>query len=264
MSSRSTPAETHTAGTPDQRGARHRSAKPSRPRDLRGLWRTALALIAPLPGLLMAAEILISPFGLREDFAAVLTGCIWRSSARAVGTMAGFGIFTHRATCRTGRRLGLSPEIALVRSGWGSAQCDRLQRRFRRSLTPAPRRWWLPSKASALQKVAVINDVVSAAPVVSVASMIFLVASSDRADAARCSRSGDARTGPRWFAALLGLSGAAHLLPAWNRSRGRSLGCHWDRHHRRFDRPPSVGERRLRPGTRRTATRVPHCRHIWT
>src|SRR4029453_19014051 len=71
---KSTPAETHTAGPPHQHLQRRRSAKPPRPRDLRGLWRTALALIAPLPGLLMASEMLISPFGLREDCAAGLTG----------------------------------------------------------------------------------------------------------------------------------------------------------------------------------------------
>jgi hypothetical protein len=47
MSSTRTPADTHTAVTTGQRGHKQRSAKPSRSRDLRGLWRTVLALIAP-------------------------------------------------------------------------------------------------------------------------------------------------------------------------------------------------------------------------
>ena len=45
-----------------RQGYRSRSASLSSPRDLRGFWRTALALIAPLPGLLMAVKIIISPF----------------------------------------------------------------------------------------------------------------------------------------------------------------------------------------------------------
>ena len=57
-----------------RQGYRSRSASLSSPRDLRGFWRTALALIAPLPGLLMAVKIIVSPFGAREDFAAVLAG----------------------------------------------------------------------------------------------------------------------------------------------------------------------------------------------
>jgi muconolactone delta-isomerase len=46
MNTPGTPAEVRTAVTPYQARERRRSAKPSRPGDLRGLWRTALALIA--------------------------------------------------------------------------------------------------------------------------------------------------------------------------------------------------------------------------
>ena len=54
---------------------------------------------------------------------------------------------------------------------------------------------------------------VSATSVVSVASMIFLVASSTGLILLGAAQ-WRARTGPRWLAALLGLSGAAHFLPA--------------------------------------------------
>ena len=66
MSSTKAPFQTQSAVAGDRRSQRRRIAKPERPsrrRDLRGLWRTTLALIAPLPGLLMAAKIIVSPFG---------------------------------------------------------------------------------------------------------------------------------------------------------------------------------------------------------
>src|SRR4029453_18668299 len=63
MSGTKTPAETDTSVKPGREPHRHRSAKPSRRRDLRGFWRTTLALIAPLPGLLMTVKIMVCPFG---------------------------------------------------------------------------------------------------------------------------------------------------------------------------------------------------------
>jgi hypothetical protein len=74
MSSTRSPAETDTAVKPGRERHRNRTAKPSRQRDLRSFWRTALALIAPLPGVLMAVKIMICPFGLEDGFADVLEG----------------------------------------------------------------------------------------------------------------------------------------------------------------------------------------------
>jgi len=74
MSSTKSPAETDTAVKPGREPHRHQSAKPSRHRDLRGFWRTTLALIAPLPGLLMAVKIMVCPFGVVDVFASVLEG----------------------------------------------------------------------------------------------------------------------------------------------------------------------------------------------
>lgn len=74
MSSTKTPTKTQTRVATGRDGRRRRNAKPSHSRDLRGFWRTTLALIAPLPGLLMAAEIVILPFAVRDDFAGVLAG----------------------------------------------------------------------------------------------------------------------------------------------------------------------------------------------
>jgi Ca2+/Na+ antiporter len=211
MSSRSTPAETHTAGPPHQHLERRRSAKPSRPRDLRGLWRTALALIAPLPGLLMAAEILISPFGLREDFAAVLTGvsgdpareqlALWLGLAFSLTVLPGVLAVAWASRRRSPWFALAGGVLSVIGFSIGFAVPD--------------------SSAAALvtaqqgldpTEVAVINDVVSAAPVVSVASVIFLITSSTGLMLLGVAQ-WQARTGPRWLAALLGLSGAAHLLP---------------------------------------------------
>jgi hypothetical protein len=74
MRSTKSPAEIDTAVKPGREHQRHRGARPYRHRDLRGFWRTTLALIAPLPGLLMAVKIMIYPFGVENDFAAVLEG----------------------------------------------------------------------------------------------------------------------------------------------------------------------------------------------
>jgi len=71
MSRTKTPAETQARVIAGQGDHRHRSAKPLHHRDLRGFWRTALALMAPVPGIIMALKIATSPFGRRDDLAAV-------------------------------------------------------------------------------------------------------------------------------------------------------------------------------------------------
>lgn len=211
MSSTRTPAEP-TAVTTDQRGHRHRSGKLPRSRDLRGLWRTVLALIAPLPGLLMAAKILISPFGLREDFTAVLTGVSGDPAREQLGLWLGLAF-----------SLTVLPGVLAVawasrrRSPWFALAGGVL------SVIGFSVGFAVPdSSAAALvavkqgldaTKVAVINEVVSATTVVGVASMIFLVASSTGLILLGVAQ-WRSRTGPRWLAVLLGLSGAAHLLPA--------------------------------------------------
>ena len=74
MSNTKAQAEASYAAEPSRTRRGYRRGKPSRRRDLRGFWRTLLALIAPLPGLLLAAKIMISPFGMDADFASVLAG----------------------------------------------------------------------------------------------------------------------------------------------------------------------------------------------
>jgi hypothetical protein len=212
MSSTRTPAETHTAVTTDKRGHRSRDAKPARRRDLRGLWRTTLALLAPLPGLLMATKIMVSPFGIRGDFAAVLSGvygdpareqlALWLGLAFSLTVLPGVLAIAWASRRRSPwfalaggvlSVIGFSVGFAVPDSSAGAlvaAQQD---------LDPTA--------------VAVINDVVSAAPVVSVASVVFLITSSTGLLLLGVAQ-WRAGTGPRWLAALLGLSGAAHLLPA--------------------------------------------------
>ena len=151
MSSTRTPAEPHTAVTTDQRGHRHRSGKLPRPRDLRGLWRTVLALIAPLPGLLMAAKIMVSPFGIREDFAAVLSGVSGDPAREQLALWLGLAF-----------SLTVLPAVLAVawasrrRSPWfalagGVLSVIGFSVGFAVP-TRAPRRWWLSSKASTLQR----------------------------------------------------------------------------------------------------------------
>src|SRR4029453_706984 len=88
MRSTKSPAEIDTAVKPDREHQRHRGARPYRHRELRGFWRTTLALIAPLPGLLMAVKIMIYPFGVENDlqlcwkaYAATRRVSSWRSGS---------------------------------------------------------------------------------------------------------------------------------------------------------------------------------------
>ena len=211
--------------TTDQRGHRHRRGKPSRPRDLRGLWRTLLALIAPLPGLLMAAKIMVSPFGIRADFAAVLSGVDSDPAREQLALWLGLAF-----------SLTVLPAVLAVawasrrRSPWFALAGGVL------SVIGFSVGFAVPdSSAAALvavqqgldaTKVAVINEVVSATTVVAVTSVIFLVASSTGLILLGVAQ-WRARTGPRWLAVLLGLSGAAHLLPAgtaWRPQHGLPLG----------------------------------------
>jgi Ca2+/Na+ antiporter len=212
VSSTRTPSETRSAMTTDQRGHRSRSVKPARPRDLRGLWRTILALIAPLPGLLMAAKIMASPFGIRADFAAVLSGVsgdpareqltLWLGLAFSLTVLPGVLAVAWASRRRSPWFALAGGVLSVIGFSVGFAVPD--------------------SSAAALvavqqelhaTKVAVINEVVSATTVVSVATVILLVASSTGLILLGVAQ-WRAGTGPRWLAALLGLSGAAHFLPA--------------------------------------------------
>lgn len=171
-----------------------------------------LALIAPLPGLLMVAEIMISPFGVGDDFAAVLAGVRGNPAREQLGLWLGFAF-----------SLTVLPAVLAVawasrrRSPWFALAGGLL------SVIGFSVGFALPdSSAAALvaaqqgldaTRVAAINDAVAAAAVASVASVIFLVASSTGLLLLGVAQ-WRARTGPRWLAALLGLSGVAHLLPA--------------------------------------------------
>jgi hypothetical protein len=209
MSSTKTSAAAVTTG---RRGRSHRSAKPALPRDLRALWRTMLALIAPLPGLLMAAKIMVSPFGIREDFGAVLTGvsgdpareqlALWLGLAFSLTVLPAVLAVAWASRRRSPWFALAGGVLSVIGFGVGFAVPD--------------------SSAAALvavqqeldpTQVAVINEVVSASLVVSVASMIFLVASSTGLVLLGVAQ-WRAGTGSRWLAALLGVSGAAHFLPA--------------------------------------------------
>jgi Domain of unknown function (DUF4386) len=181
------------------------------PQDLRGFWRTMLALIAPLPGLLMAAKIMISPFGIREDFATMLAGVSGDPAREQLALWLGLAF-----------SLTVLPAVLAVawasrrRSPWFALAGGLF------SVIGFSVGFVVPdSSAAALvavqqdldaTKVAVINEVVSATTVVSVAWVIFLVASSTGLILLGVAQ-WRAGTGPRWLAALLGLSGVVHLLP---------------------------------------------------
>ena len=225
----------------DRRGRRHRSGKPSRRRDLRGFWRTILALIAPLPGLLMAAKIMISPFGMREDFAAVLAGVSGDPAREQLALWLGLAF-----------SLTVLPAVLAVawasrrRSPWFALAGGVL------SVIGFSVGFAIPdSSAAALvavqqdldaTKVAVINEVVSATSVVSRSLDDLPGRQLGRPDTARCRAvAGQDRTSLACGSARPVRSGAPPSRR--NRSGGRSLACHWDRQHRRVHRSPSVGER---------------------
>ena len=208
MSSTESPTVAHTS----VQGHRHRSAKPPRPRDLRGFWRTTLALIAPLPGLLMAAKIMVCPFGMEDDFAAVLEGvrgnpateqlALWLGLAFSLTVLPGamaVAWASHRRSpwfALAGGVLsviGFSAVFALPESS--AAALIAVQQ----SLDPT--------------KVAVINEAVSASVLASTVSVIFLLAGSAGLLLLGVAQ-WRAGTGPRVLAVLLVLSGAAHLIPA--------------------------------------------------
>ena len=194
-----------------RQGYRSRSASLSSPRDLRGFWRTALALIAPLPGLLMAVKIIISPFGAQGDFAAVLTGVSGDPAREQLALWLGLAFSlvvlpAVLAVAWTSRRK--SPWFALaggvlsvIGFSVGFAMPDSSAVALvavEQSLDPS--------------KVAVLNEAVSATAVVRIVSLIFLIASSVGLILLGVSQ-WRARTGSRVLAVLLCLSGAMHLVP---------------------------------------------------
>jgi hypothetical protein len=212
MSSTKSPAETDIAVKPGREPHRHRSAKPSRRRDLRGFWRTTLALIAPLPGLLMAVKIMVCPFGVVDVFAAVLEGvrsnpareqfALWLGLAFSLTVLPG-GMAVAWATRRRSPRFALAGGVlSVIGFSVGFAVPDSSAAALvavQQSLDPTT--------------VAVINEAVSATVLASTISVIFLLASSTGLLLLGVAQ-WRAGTGPRLLAVLLGLSGAAHLIPA--------------------------------------------------
>ena len=218
-------------------------------------------MIAPLPGLLMAAEILISPFGLREDFAAVLTGvsgdpareqlALWLGLAFSLTVLPGVLAVAWASRRRSPWFALAGGVLSVIGFSVGFAVPD--------------------SSAAALvaaqqgldaTKVAVINEVVSAATVVGVASMIFLVASSTGLMLLGVAQ-WRSRTGPRWLAvsarAVRRGAPPSRSEPLSRRQPGLPLGSAPSAH-------PSACFGRRTPTstwTRRTATRRPALRPIW-
>lgn len=212
MSRTKTPAETQTRVIAGRGDHRHRSAKPSHHRDLRGFWRTALALMGPLPGIIMALKIATSPFGRRDDLAAVLTGVSGDAAREQLALWLGLAF-----------SLTVLPAVMAVawasrrRSPWfalagGVLNVIGFSVGF---AVPDSSAAALVAVQQALDttKVAAISDGVSATATATVTSVIFAVASSVGLLLLGVAQ-WRAGTGPRWLAALLGLSGVAHLVPA--------------------------------------------------
>jgi hypothetical protein len=159
----------------------------------------------------MAAKIIISPFGARDDFAAMLTGIAGDPAREQLALWIGLAF-----------SLSVLPAVLAVawasrrRSPWFALAGELL------GLIGFSVGFAVPdSSAAALvavqqaldpTKVAVINDVVAATAAATAASLIFVIASSARLVLLGVAQ-WRAGTGPRWLAVLLGLSGAAHLLP---------------------------------------------------
>ena len=212
MSSTKSPAETDTAVKPGREPRRHRSAKPARHRDMRGFWSTTLALIAPLPGLLMAVKIMVCPFGVENDFAAVLEGvrgnpareqlALWLGLAFSLTVLPGVMAVAWASRRRSPWFALAGGVLSVIGFSVGFALPDSSAAALvavEQSLDPT--------------KVAVINEAVSTSVLVSTASLIFLLASSTGLILLGVAQ-WRAGTGPRLLAVLLGLSGVAHLVPA--------------------------------------------------
>ena len=212
MSSTKSPAQTEAAAKPARQRQRRRSATPSAHRDLRGFWRTTLALMAPLPGLLMAVKIMVCPVGVENDFSAVLEGvrsdpareqlALWLGLAFSLCVLPAV-LAVAWASRRRSPWFALGGGVlSVIGSSVGFAVPD-------------------PSAAALLAvqqgldptKVAVTNQAVSATAVVGIVSMIFLLASSTGLLLLGVAQ-WRAGIGPRLLALLLGLSGAVHLVPA--------------------------------------------------
>jgi hypothetical protein len=212
MSSTKSPAETDTAVKPGREPHRHRSAKPSRRRDLRGFWRTTLALIAPLPGLLMAVKIMVCPFGVVDVFAGVLEGvrsnpareqlALWLGLAFSLTVLPGVMALAWASRRRSPWFALVGGVLSVIGFSVGFAVPDSSAAALiavQQSLDPT--------------NLALINEAVSATVLASTVSVIFLLASSIGLLLLGVAQ-WRAGTGPRLLAVLLGLSGAAHLIPA--------------------------------------------------
>lgn len=212
MSSAESPAEADTPVKPGRERHRNRTAKPSRQRDLRGFWRTALAWIAPVPGLLLAVKIMICPFGVEDGFADVLEGvgsnpareqlALWLGMAFSLIVLPAVMAVAWASRRRSPWFALAGGVLSVIGFSVGFAVPDSSAAALvavQQSLDPI--------------NVAMINEAVSATALVSIVSVIFVLASSTGLLLLGIAQ-WRAGTGPRSLAVLLCLSGAAHLIPA--------------------------------------------------